>query len=278
MRASALRSTSSGKPAPSFPTRRATGSHQFTSQGASSGESPSRGLCTLEASVRTFATRSCVSKIGKDIPASIGKCNAAPAEARNAFGENGLAVPLCPEAVVTAPVAPNADAVRKMVPTLPGSCTPARTTSSGEQASPCTRRISSSVAARGATSAATPCGCSVSAIPSNRSIRSPQERNCHFGTVDEWRKAFVMPFTRLAEKHRFDAAAGAQSFLDQPHSFHADATGFRLQSAAQSHAKFLEPAIVSAGNRSRASTGGTGVPSSFDGRSHHPERSKFRVK
>ncbi len=43
--------------------------------------------CATEASVRTFATRSCVSKIGSDIPARIGKCSAAPAEARNAFGE-----------------------------------------------------------------------------------------------------------------------------------------------------------------------------------------------
>jgi len=38
---------------------------------------------------------------------------------------------LTPEAAVTAPVAPKADAVRKIVPTLPGSCTPASTTRSG---------------------------------------------------------------------------------------------------------------------------------------------------
>src|SRR6516164_8136540 len=68
-------------------------------------------------------------------PAKIGKCSAAPAEARIAFGAYGLAVALWPVADVTAPVAPNAAAVRKIVPTFPGSCTPASTTSNGAQAS-----------------------------------------------------------------------------------------------------------------------------------------------
>src|SRR5580704_13548238 len=111
-----------------------------------------------------------------------------------------------------------------------------------------------------------------------QAVRSSQEWKCHFGTIDEWRETFVVAFTRIAEKYGFDAAAGPQSFLDQPDSFDADATGLGLQSAAQCHAKFLKPAIVAAGNRSCPGTRGTGVPRSFDGRSHHPERNKFRVK
>jgi hypothetical protein len=73
-------------------------------------------------------TLNCVSKTPMAIPVSTGKCSAAPADARSAFGANGLAVPLCPVAAVTTPVAPNAAAVRTIVPTFPGSCTPANTT------------------------------------------------------------------------------------------------------------------------------------------------------
>src|SRR5579864_9149351 len=115
--ASALCSTSRGRPAPSLPTNIATGLHQSTSHGANTASFPpaspslaSALACATDASVCTPATRNCVSKIGKDIPATIGRCNAAPADARSAFGEYGLAVPLCPEAVVAAPVAPKADA------------------------------------------------------------------------------------------------------------------------------------------------------------------------
>ena len=100
---------------------------------ASSGCSPLSVSCTLDASVRTPATRNCVNKIGNDIPATIGKCSAAPAEARNAFGEYGLAVPLCPEAASRRARRSERRGRAKMVPTFPGSCTPASTTSSGEQ-------------------------------------------------------------------------------------------------------------------------------------------------
>ena len=75
----------------------------------------------LEARVRMEDARNCARRIGRAMPARSGRCNAAPAEARSAFGEKGLAVPLWPEAAVTAAVAPKAAAVRRMVPTLPGS-------------------------------------------------------------------------------------------------------------------------------------------------------------
>src|SRR5258706_11229392 len=108
--------------------------------------------------VRTLATCNCARRIGSDIPASTGRCSAAPAEARKAFGENGLAVPLTPDAAVTAPGAPKADAVRKIVPTLPGACTPASTTNNGEHADSGMRSKASKLAARGFTTAATPSG------------------------------------------------------------------------------------------------------------------------
>src|SRR6266496_6800421 len=83
----------------------------------------------------------------------MGRCRAAPAEARRAFGEKGLAVPLIPEAAVAAPVAPKAAAVRRMVPTLPGSWTPASTTSNGAHAEAEVRTRSSNETSRGLTRA-----------------------------------------------------------------------------------------------------------------------------
>src|SRR5207244_12464831 len=98
---------------------------------------------------RTPGTLSCARRIERDVPARIGRCKAAPAEARRAFGENGFAVPLMPEAAVAAPVAPNAAAVRRIVPTLPGSWTPAKTASRGAQAEPWSRTRSSKEVSRG---------------------------------------------------------------------------------------------------------------------------------
>lgn len=77
--------------------------------------------CTEVARVRTLAIFSCARRIGSDIPERTGRWRAAPAEARKAFGEKGLAVPDWPDAAVIAPVAPKAAAVRRMVPTFPGS-------------------------------------------------------------------------------------------------------------------------------------------------------------
>ncbi len=81
MRASALRSTSTGSPDPSLPTSNAEASHQSTSHGASSGCSPVSGSCTLEASMRNPATFSCVIRIGSGVPDNTDRCSAAPAEA-----------------------------------------------------------------------------------------------------------------------------------------------------------------------------------------------------
>src|SRR5258708_23498871 len=101
--------------------------------------------------------------MGRAIAVSSGRWSAAPAEARRALGENGLAVPLWPDGEVTAAVAPKAAAGRMMVPTLPGSCTPARTTIKGDAPLADGREMSSTAKVRGVTRAATPCGCDVAA-------------------------------------------------------------------------------------------------------------------
>src|SRR5258707_1592533 len=169
MRASALRSISSGRPAPSLPTRRATGWHQSTSQGARSegaaspeGDALKRApttasdswaggtACraptsgggeptfsrTLEASVRMPAILNCVKRMARDTPARIGRLRAAPAEARSAFAEYGLAVPLTPEAAVAGPVAPKGAAGGGEGPPLPGPCPPPRQTRGGAEEDP----------------------------------------------------------------------------------------------------------------------------------------------
>src|SRR5437763_15519689 len=109
MRTSAERSTSSGRPAPSLPTRRAMGWHQSTSQGARKGalvadgsfvlawskpgETPLMGgkapglSCTLEARVWMPATLHCVRRMARDIRSEerrVGK------EGRSGLAADGL--------------------------------------------------------------------------------------------------------------------------------------------------------------------------------------------
>ena len=96
------------------------GWHQSSSQGAE-GASAEEFSWTQVAMVEMALSLNCVRRMPREAPATSGRWRAAPAEARRALGEKGLAVPLCPVAEVTAPVAPNAAAVRRIVPTLPGS-------------------------------------------------------------------------------------------------------------------------------------------------------------
>src|SRR4029077_7483184 len=123
--ASAACSTSGGRPAPSLPINIAAGSRKsalssLTSLAASSDRAPA-------AIIFTRAILNCASKTGTAIPRSTGNRSAEPAEARNAFGDKGSAVPRA----ATTPVAPNASADLIIVPTFPGSCTPTITTTSG---------------------------------------------------------------------------------------------------------------------------------------------------
>jgi len=84
----------------------------------------------------------------------------------------------------------------------------------------------------------------------------------------------VMALARFAEEDRLNAAAGAESFLDEPDPLNADATGFRGQAAAEGHAKGLQPAIVAAGQE-RKFAGRFRVTRSFACGGHTMERNKF---
>ena len=81
-----------------------------------------------------------------------------------------------------------------------------------------------------------------------QAIGGAQDRDSDFGAIDQRREAFMVAFAGFAEEDGLDRAAGAQRFFDQADAFDADAAGFGGQAAAQGDAKFLEPAIVAAGD------------------------------
>ncbi len=192
--------------------------------------------------------RNCARRIGSETPVSSGRWSAAPAEARRDLGAKGFAVPLCPEGTAAAAVAPNAAAVRMMVPTLPGSCTPARTTIRGAALDGDGREMSSKVKVRGVTRAATPWGCSVSAMPSKRRSvvcrmgMATSGRPRYWARRARWRSPDSLKRTaRIGEAER--RASSTRRGPSTP-----TAAGFGWQAAAEGDAEFLEPAIVAAGD------------------------------
>jgi hypothetical protein len=78
-------------------------------------------------------------------------------------------------------------------------------------------------------------------------ISSAQNGESDFRAMDEGSESLAMAFAGFAEKDGLDGAAGAESFLDQADTFNANGAGSGGKTAAKSHAKFLEPAIVAAG-------------------------------
>jgi len=106
---------SRGKPAPSLPTKMASGPENL----AWSRDVP---LCDAVATRRS--PRSFIRPRASDsFVLATGSRNTEPAEARTTLGLKGLTVP----SPSTTPPAPKASAERKIVPRLPGSCTPAIT-------------------------------------------------------------------------------------------------------------------------------------------------------
>jgi hypothetical protein len=89
-----------------------------------------------------------------------------------------------------------------------------------------------------------------------------------FGPADERSEVVVMALARFAEKDRLDAASGAESLLDEPDPFNADAAGFGGQAAAEGHAKSLQPAIVPA-RENRGSARGASQTGVFTRTSHY---------
>ena len=229
--ASAERTSSGGRPAPSLPTRSAAGPRQSASHGARLRTHPDDAAYT-----RTPATRSCASRIGVATPRRMGRRSAAPADARSALGPNGFAVPMPPAEQAAAPVAPKASAVRTSAPTLPGSCTPAISSTSGVP-----RSRSSSVAAR---------------RPHQRrdALRRFGGRNVREQAIARAQHARAVGYPLLqtlqvvragfAHQHGGDFRAGAQRGFDRARAFNSRQRVCSV--AAQSSTKLLEPLIVAA--------------------------------
>jgi hypothetical protein len=108
-----------------------------------------------------------------------------------------------------------------------------------------------------------------------QAIGGAQDRDRDFRAVDQRREAFVMAFAGFAEQDGLDWTAGAQGFFDQADTFDADAARFGGQSAAEGDTKFLEPAIVAAGDGASAGALRTRRSRRFCWRGHCWERSKF---
>lgn len=73
----------------------------------------------------------------------------------------------------------------------------------------------------------------------------------------------------FGEENGSDAAAGRESFFSEADAFDAYGTGFGRQTAAEGDAKFLEPAILAAGDDGVRGARG------FAGGRHDGEGSKF---
>jgi hypothetical protein len=82
-------------------------------------------------------------------------------------------------------------------------------------------------------------------------IGGAQSGKSHLRSADQGCETLAVAFAGFAEEYGFDAAAGAECFFDEADAFDANRTGFGGQTTAQGHAKFLEPAVVAAGEDSR---------------------------
>src|SRR5260370_30803400 len=86
-------------------------------------------------------------------------------------------------------------------------------------------------------------------------VRGAEDWKGHFGPVDEGGETFVMAFAGFAEEDGLNAATGTQRFFDEAYAFDANEAVFRGQTAAESHAELLEPAVVAAGEERRVIRG-----------------------
>ena len=132
-------------PAPSLPMMNAIGPRRSAST-IEAPASATQAYIGIRFSARVRSSETFASE-------TIGSRKLDPAEARSAFWFHGLTLP----GVSKTPLAANASADRMIVPTLPGSCSPARMRSRGSSAA----SIDSSVHSGAFTSAAMPWGESV---------------------------------------------------------------------------------------------------------------------
>jgi len=80
-----------------------------------------------------------------------------------------------------------------------------------------------------------------------KAIGGAEDGEADVGATDEGGEAFAMAFAGFAEEDGFDAAGGAESFFDEAGAFDADGTVFGGETATESDAELLEPAIGAAG-------------------------------
>ena len=105
-------------------------------------------------------------------------------------------------------------------------------------------------------------------------VGGAQGAKTHFEPANQGSKALVVAFAGFAEEHGFDATAGAKCFFDKANAFDTNRTRFRGQTATQGHAKFLKPAIVTAGEDSRRGLSRR-VAGGFAGGGHGRQGNKF---
>ena len=170
-----------------------------------------------------------------EMPCRIGSRSADPADARSAFGPNGSAVPTPSAGQVAAPVAPNASAARKIVPTLPGSCTPTSTTS---RAVPGKRF--SIVACLRPHQSRDPLRRLRIRNAGKQSVRGSQNR--HSRNASTGRDARKMALARFAYEQRLDGQARPKRRFHQANSFDAH-NSVVATFARERGAKSLEPAV-----------------------------------
>jgi hypothetical protein len=72
-----------------------------------------------------------------------------------------------------------------------------------------------------------------------KAIGGAEQRESHFGPVDEGSEALAVALAGFAEEDGLDAASGPESLLNKADAFNADAAGFGGQPTAEGHAKGL---------------------------------------
>jgi hypothetical protein len=107
-------------------------------------------------------------------------------------------------------------------------------------------------------------------------VSGAQNGKSHLSWVNQGREAFMMALAGFAEEHSLNAATGAEGLFNETWAFDTDEAVFGSQAPAESHAKFLEPTILAAGQERRV-TSGARTASDFSGRGHHVEGSKFSI-
>src|SRR5579862_399737 len=80
-----------------------------------------------------------------------------------------------------------------------------------------------------------------------KAVGGLQDWNGNFGAIEVGGETRAVALTGFAEEDGANGTGGAQRLFDEARTLDTDGAGFGGQAAAQGHAEFLEPAIVTAG-------------------------------